>query len=443
LDFLTAVLNLVIVFFLVFLNGFFVAAEFAIVKVRSSKIEMLIQEGNTKAKYAKELVDHLDASLSVTQLGITLASLGLGWVGEPAVAVVINPLLVFIGIPADVGHTVAFVIAFSFITALHIVLGELAPKSLAIQKVDAVVLGVALPMILFHKVMYPIVWMLNHVANWVLRKIIGIEVSNAGDAAHTEDEIRILMEESHKQGYIDKTELTFVDNVFDFSERNVREVMIPRTDMICLYTEDSFEENVKIALEEKLTRYPICEEDKDNIIGFLHIKDLLRGLYAGEKPELRTLVRPASVVPESMSLSNLLKLMQKTRSQLAIVVDEYGGTAGLVTIEDIVEEIVGEIQDEFDEDRPMIEQRSQDTYSVDARLLIEELNDDLKMELDPDNVDTIGGWLYSRIEIPPQVGHKVSHHGDQFFVEEVDHMRITRVLIKLHYILERDIDELE
>lgn len=423
------------------MNGFFVAAEFAIVKVRSSRIEMLMHDGNTKAKYAKKLVDNLDAYLSVTQLGITLASLGLGWVGEPAVARIIDPLVIYFGIPSEVAHTISFALAFSFITALHIILGELAPKSLAIQKADSVVMWVAVPMITFYKVMYPVVWVLNHMANWILKQA-GIQVASEGEAAHTEEEIRILMEESHKQGYIDKTELTFVDNIFDFAERNVREVMIPRTDMVCLYVEDPFEENVKIALEEHHTRYPICDEDKDNIIGFLHIKDLLRGMSAGEKPDLRDIARKVTAVPESMPLSNLLKLLQKHKAQLAIVVDEYGGTAGMVTVEDILEEIVGEIQDEFDEERPSIEKRDENVYSVDARLLLEEINDVLEMNLDSESFDTIGGWLYSKIEIPPEVGEKIVENGDEFVVAEVDNVRITRILIHLHHPLKDEHDEL-
>jgi len=424
------------------MNGFFVAAEFAVVKIRSSRLDTMIQEGNKRAKYAKELTDHLDASLSVTQLGITLASLGLGWVGEPAVATLIHPIILYAGASEEIGHTIAFVLAFSLITAFHIVLGELTPKSLAIQNAEKVVLCVALPMLVFHKIMYPFVWGLNHVANWVLKKI-GFEVSNEGDAAHTENEIRILMEESHKQGYIDKTELDFVDNVFDFSDRNVREIMIPRTDMVCLYLEDSIEKNIDIALREHLTRYPICHESKDHIIGFLHIKDLLRALYAGRKPNLRTLARKALVVPETMAVSNLLKMIQKCRSQLAIVVDEYGGTAGMVTIEDIIEEIVGEIQDEFDEERPLVEKRSECVYSVNAKLLIEEINDTLEIELDAENVDTIGGWLYACVETPPHVGQKATWSDNEFFVEEVDNVRITRVLIKLGHPLKEEHEEIE
>lgn len=436
MDYTSAFLNLLLVAVLVAMNGFFVAAEFAIVKVRSSRIDALLHEGNGRAKYAKRMVAHLDAYLSVTQLGITLASLGLGWIGEPAVARLIHPLTDYLGFSAEVSHTISFAIGFSIITALHIVLGELAPKSLAIQKAESVTLWVAVPMLMFYRLMYPAVWLLNHIAMWILRSV-GIQMAGEGEAAHTEDEIRILMEESHKQGYIDQTELTFVDNIFDFADRSVREVMIPRTDMICMYADDPFEENLKIAMEEHLTRYPVCDPDKDNIIGFLHIKDLLRALASGEKSDLRQLTRKVTAVPESMPLSNLLKLLQKHRAQIAIVVDEYGGTAGMVTVEDILEEIVGEIQDEFDEERPFIEARPDNAYSVDARLLMEEINDMFEMDLDSENFDTIGGWLYSQIEMPPVVNDSILYKGDEFIVEEVDNVRITRILIRVNHPLKK------
>lgn len=423
------------------MNGFFVAAEFAIVKIRVTRLDVLIQKGNKRAKYAKMLTDHMDASLSVTQLGITLASLGLGWIGEPAVSEVIEPLLKSWNIDPSLNHTISLIVGFSIITSLHIVLGELAPKSMAIQKVEPVALGIALPMMVFHRLMYPAVWFLNHVANWVIKRL-GFEPAADEEAAHTEDEIRILMEESHKHGYIDKTELKFVDNVFNFSDRNVREIMIPRTDMVCLYLEDSSDENIKLALQEHLTRYPICREDKDNIVGFLHIKDLLRSLYVGKKPDLLSFIRSVPFVPETMPISNLLHTMQLHRVQLAIVVDEYGGTAGMVTIEDIIEEIVGEIQDEFDEERPFIEKKGECLYSVDGRMLLSELKNILGIKITADNVDTVGGWLANKVDTPPQVGQKTTFEMNAFFVEEIENVRIMRVLIKTNLEPNEELNEL-
>ena len=419
------------------MNGFFVAAEFALVKIRSSRLETLLQEGNTRAKYAKKLTDHLDASLSVTQLGITLASLGLGWVGEPAVAALLVPVVQFFGFGEDFAHSIALVVGFSLITAMHIILGELAPKSMAIQKAETVTLNISIPMLIFHKIMWPAVWILNHVANWVIIRL-GFEVASEGEEAHSEEEIRLLMEESHKHGYIDKTELTFVDNVFDLSNLTVREIMIPRTDMICLYLEDSFDENVKKALTEQMTRYPVCIEDKDNIVGFLHIKDLLNPLYARKNIDIRSLLREVTVVPESMPVRNLLKLMQGKRLQLAIVVDEYGGTAGMVTLEDIVEEIVGEIQDEFDEER--VEKRTEKLYSLDAKMLLDDVNEMFGTNIEEENIDTIGGWLSTQVDTPPRVGQKANFGDDEFFVEEVDRVRITRVLVKLNHTVDGNTD---
>ncbi|WP_333595220.1 hemolysin family protein [Anaerospora hongkongensis] len=421
--------NLLFVIVLVLLNGFFVAAEFAMVKVRGTRIDTLLSEGNTRAKFAKKLVDHLDAYLSACQLGITLASLGLGWIGEPAIADLIEPIMIDLGFSSQVVHTVSFAIAFSVITALHIILGELAPKSLAIQKADTVTLWTSVPLIGFYKLMYPAIWLLNTIANWILR-LVGIQAANEHEAAHTEQEIRILMEESHKQGFINKTELTFVDNIFEFAERNAREVMIPRTDMVCLYAQDSFVDNLNKAIEEELTRYPICDPDKDNIVGFVHIKDLLKAVVQEKNPDIRSMVRSVIAIPESMPISDLLKILQKERSQMALVVDEYGGTAGLVTIEDILEEIVGEIQDEFDEERPLVEMRDGNAYSVDGKMLIAEVSDIVGIKLDSEDFDTIGGWVYSRVGIEPQVDQKILYEDYEFVIEEISHMRINRILIR-------------
>lgn len=427
-DPLPSLLNLFFVFVLVFLNGFFVAAEFAMVKVRGSRIDTLVQEGNKKAKFAQSVVNHLDAYLSACQLGITLASLGLGWLGEPAIAKLLKPLFESLGMSDVLIHTISIIIAFLLITILHIVLGELAPKTMAIRKAESVTLLSAPALMLFYKIMYPFIWALNGLANNLLR-VFGIAPASEHDSAHTEEEIRILMKESNRSGLIDNTEMTLVDNIFEFAETTAREIMIPRTEMICLYTHLSYEENKVIALEEMRTRYPVCEQDKDHIIGFIHIKDLLKsqGLT-----DTQSIIRPITSVPESMQISALLKLMQKNKSQIAILIDEYGGTSGLVTLEDIMEEIVGEIQDEFDEERPVIEKRDEHTYSLDGLLLIDEVNDKFGLEIETEDYDTIGGWLYAQIEIPPQKGLSIMHGDYEFIVEDTDNLRVSRIkLIKL------------
>ena len=435
-------LKILVVVLLVFGNAFFVAAEFSIVKMRSSRLDVLIAAGNRRASYAKTLADRLDVALSVTQLGITIVSLGLGWLGEPVVASLLHPAFSWFGVPESAVETVSFAIAFFLITSLHIVGGELIPKNVAIRKVEGVALTVALPLLVFQRIMYPFVWLLNHVANWTEMHLgLGV-VTKQEDVAHTEEEIRVLMEESHRQGLIDKTELEFVDNVFDFADLSVREIMIPRTDMVCLDLEDSLEESIEMAMEERLTRYPICDGGKDNIIGFLHIKDFLQTLYKKEEPDLRKLARHALVVPEAMAVSRLLQTMQQERSQLAIVVDEYGGTAGMVTIEDVIEEIVGDIQDEFDTDRPLVEKKGACLYSVDAKMLLEELEDILEVAIDEEEIDSVGGWLSAHVDNPPRIGQKAVFGDAQFFVEETEGVRITRVLCRLGREPQKEHDEI-
>ena len=436
MDILPTLLDILLVAFLIFMNGFFVAAEFCCVKIRTSRLETLIAEGSSRAGYAKQLTEHLDYSLSVTQFGITLASLGLGWVGEPAIATLILPVTQLLGLPDEVGHTIALAIAFTIITSLHIVLGELTPKSMAIANVEDIMLAIAFPMVLFGRVMRPFVWILNTVANAISRKF-GYDVKGENEDAHTEEEIRLLMKESYRQGLINSTEADFVDNVFSFTELNAREIMIPRTDMICLYLDDTPAERIKTILEEQQTRYPVCYEDKDHIIGFIHVKDLLPPLIRGERLNLRRYIRKALVVPESMDGSVLLRTMQEEGSQLAIVVDEYGGTAGMVTVEDIVEQIVGDIRDEFDEERESVEWRAGDLCSVDAKLLLEELDDLLGVRIEDEDVDSVGGWLYDQLGDTPRVGQMAAHAGTLLYVEEIDGVRITRVLVHLlHSVLE-------
>ncbi|WEK55399.1 MAG: hemolysin family protein [Candidatus Cohnella colombiensis] len=420
--------DLVLIIFLVLLNGFFVAAEFSLVKVRGTRIETLVQEGRKQAKTAAHLVDHLDTYLSACQLGITLASLGLGWIGEPAIARMLEPLFKALNISESFVHPLSFIFGFSIITVLHIVLGELMPKSVAIREAERVTLWVAAPLKFFRNMMSPFIWVLNGTAGLLL-KPFGINMADGSSTAHTEEEIRILVKESHKSGLIDNTELTLMDNIFEFAETNAREIMIPRLEMICLYGNLSFDENKKIALREMHTRYPVCENDKDNIIGFVHIKDLLK-VTDNSILDIREVMRPMTTVPESMPISALLKLMQKRKSQIAILIDEYGGTAGLVTLEDIMEEIVGEIQDEFDEERPDIEMRDESTYSINGMMLIEEVNSFFSLDIPTDDYDTIGGWIYSQIEIPPKKNQfVVSDEGLRFTIEETDHLRISRVTV--------------
>lgn len=420
-------LNLGLVVLLVLLNGFFVATEFAVVKVRESRIAQLVAEGDKRAVYVDKVLHNLDAYLSACQLGITLASLGLGWLGEPAVARLLHPVFRYFGFNETLVSSISVIIGFCVITFLHIVMGELAPKSLAIQKTEMIVLTVAKPIMWFHKVMYPFIALLNRSASAFLGLFhISMEPHQE---AHTEEEIRILVNESHKSGLIDNTEMMLVDNIFDFSETMAREIMVPRTDMVVLNIRDPFEENVTLVQNGRYTRYPVVDGDKDHVVGSLHIKDMLTGLLEGEKRDLVALMRPVLTVPETISISRLLTMLQKQRGQMAIIIDEYGGTAGLVTLEDIVEEIVGDIQDEFDDERPEVERRD-DILSLDGRMLLEEASDYLDIDLESSEVDTLAGWIYMQLDHPPRVGDMIREANYQFIVGEVDHYRITRVIVK-------------
>ncbi len=397
------------------------------VRLRESRLATMAESGSKRAGFARSMVNNLDAYLSACQLGITLASLGLGWIGEPAVASFLRPMFHSFGWNNEAAvHGTSVAIGFVIITMLHIVIGELAPKSMAIRKTEAVALTAAAPMVLFYKTMYPFIWALNGMANALLR-LLRIEPATELESAHTEEEIRILVKESNKNGLIDNTEMALVDNIFEFADTTAREVMIPRTEMICLYKNLPREENLEIAYDGMRTRYPVCEQDKDHIIGFVHIKDLMR--YPDT--DYDRLIRPIIAVPESIRISELMKLMQRSRTQIAMLVDEYGGTAGLVTLEDIMEEIVGEIQDEFDEEeRPELEQAGEFSYSVDGMMLIQDVNDQFGFELDYDDYDTIGGWLYAHIDaLPPRKGQSVDYEGSTFIVDETEQKRISRVRI--------------
>jgi CBS domain containing-hemolysin-like protein len=414
-------------FVLVLLNGFFVAAEFAMVKARSSRIEALALEGNIRAKFASRILGNLNAYLSACQLGITLTSLALGWLGEPTIKRILEPLLHRMHMPDSVIHVISFIVGFLIVTAFHITIGEQVPKTYAIRKSEQVTLWSSGPMIVFFKLMYPFIWCLNTASNWMLRKS-GIEPEAEHDAVHTEEEIRILVKESHKSGYIDNTELTLVDNVFEFTETVAREIMIPRTELACLYADKPFEENMRIAMEEMRTRYPVCDPDKDNIIGFIHIKDLLKNRDG--LAQIHSIVRPLMKVPETMPISTLMKMMQKNRTEIALLIDEYGGTSGLVTMEDILEELVGEIHDEFDQERPSIEKKDEHTHSVDGLLHIDEFNEYFGLDIETDDYDTIGGWVYSQVETPPRRNQRVRINGHELIVDEVDHMRVSRVIVR-------------
>jgi CBS domain containing-hemolysin-like protein len=422
------ILNLLLVFLLVLLNGVFVAAEFSLVKMRQSRLTQLVSEGNRLAGIALKVNQKLDAYLSATQLGITLTSLGLGWIGEPAISeLLVAPIMHSIGFTDErLVSTISVAVGFCIITFLHIVLGELAPKSLAIQRTEGTALILSAPLLWFYRIFLPVIWVLNASANRIL-KMVGIEPASEAEAAHSEEEIRILMNESAKSGVIDENEMKLMDNLFDFSDLRAREIMLPRTDMDVLFTNYTLEENLQIVNETKHSRYPVATDNKDRIIGFVHITDLLLA-EPDKQRDLASLMRPIMDVSESTEISEVLRKMQARHEQLALVVDEYGGTAGILTAEKILEEIVGDLYDEFEDERPEIEMYDE-YFSVDGRMLIEEVNDLTGLMIEEHNVDSIGGWLFKELEGNPAVGKKTTFDGVVFEVEESTRLRVTRVMI--------------
>jgi len=415
--------------FLVGINGIFVAAEFSLVKVRKTRLAELAENGSHKAQIALQVTSKLDAYLSACQLGITLASLGLGWIGEPAVSSLIEPLFAGVaGWSTIYTETIAVAIAFTLISFLHIVLGELVPKSLAIQKAEGISLATAGFLKDVYWVFYPIIWLLNSFANMVLR-IWGIEPANEADLAHSEEELRMLVDASQKHGYLDKMEGKLLDNVFDFSDRIASEVMIPRQDMVCIFLQDTFEEILDILKKYGHTRYLLCDGDKDHVLGLVHMRDIFRLQEEQNTQDITQIRRDILVVPEGMPISHLVQQMRSQRTHMAIVVDEFGGSAGLVTIEDMLEELVGEIYDEFELEQQSIQKLTENEYVLNGRVLMEEVSELLEIQLEEETVSTIGGYVFSRLGREPVKGDEVYFDGFHFEVMEVIGFRITKVKV--------------
>ena len=424
--------NLILVAALIALTGFFVAIEFAIVKVRSSRIDQLVGEKKRGAVAAKKVTSNLDEYLSACQFGITITALGLGWLGEPTVKHVLEPVLITLHLSPPIANTVSFIIAFAVITFLHVVVGELAPKTFAIQKAEQVSLMFSKPLIYFYRIMYPFIWALNHAARFVA-SLFGLKPASEHEVAHSEEELRLILSESYESGEINQAEFKYVNNIFEFDNRLAKEIMVPRTEIVGLYTEDLFETYIEIIRQEKYTRYPVFGEDKDEVLGMVNVKDFFIRYMDGEKQEAKSIMaytRPVIEVMENIFIHDLLLSMQKKRIPLAILYDEYGGTAGLVTLEDILEEIVGEIRDEYDEDEhPPIQHISDDCKIVDGKVLVSEINDLFGLHLNEQDVDTIGGWLMMQGQ--PMAEGDITVVGEwTFTILEKDMHQIKRVEIK-------------
>ncbi|MCM3255756.1 hemolysin family protein [Priestia aryabhattai] len=424
------IINLLLVAVLIGLTGFFVATEFAIVKVRSSKIDQLVAEGKKGAVSAKKVITHLDEYLSACQLGITVTAMGLGVLGEPTVERLLSPVFMKFDLNESITYLLSFGIAFIVMTYLHVVVGELAPKTFSIQKAEAVTLLFSAPIIWFYKIMYPFIWILNGSAR-ILVGMFGLKPASEHELAHSEEELRLLLAESYKSGAINQSELKYVNNIFEFDERLAKEIMIPRTEMIIISEHDTIGAFLEMAASEQYTRYPVTTDgDKDQIIGMVNIKEVLSDVAFDETLRDQLIshyVKPVIQVIESYSINKLLRKMQKERIHIAILLDEYGGTAGLVTVEDILEEIVGEIHDEFDSDEVLDRQKiGERHYVFNGKVLVRDVNTLMETNIETDEVDTIGGWILSQ-KIDVKLNEVLVYNDFEFTVRELNGRNIQTI----------------
>jgi len=423
-------------FFLVALNGFFVAAEFAIVKVRASQIEIKAKSGSRVANIAKFITQHLDGYLAATQLGITLASLGLGWVGESVMHTIVHNLLINFNLPEVYITSISTIIAFLFITIMHIVFGELAPKSIAIQRPVATTLFVSLPLQGFYVVFRPFIWILNGFANVIL-KIFGISNVGGHESVHSTEELYYLLDQGKESGALDTNEHELIKNVFDFNERVVKNIMVPRTKISGIELSSAKEEVIEAIIGEGYSRMPVYDDVIDKIVGIVHAKDILPLLAGTNEWALSDIIRKPYFVPETKKINDLLSELQQKRIQIAIVLDEFGGTAGMVTLEDIVEEIVGEIQDEYDEEKPIVEKVSETEFIVNAFATVYDVNEHLPHDLPEDeDFDTVGGLVSHAFGKIPEVGDSEECYGYLFTILKKTEQNIETV--KLELVIHKD-----
>ena len=423
-----------LVLFLVILNAYFVASEFSLIAVRRTRINELAKKGNLSAKLLQKALDQLTKFISATQLGITIASLALGWVGEPVLASLLLPRLTLL--PRNLAflsaHTLAFIFAFIIITFLHIVLGELAPKSLALQRSETISLVIISPLIVFAKIFQPIIWLLNRSGQVVL-KLFGLQGPTGNQLIYSEEEIKMLLTQSSKSGAIPLKEVEMVYNVFQLGDIPVKAVMIPRTDVIAFNVASSLKEIVKRSGYYPHSRFPVFENSIDNIIGFVHMKNIYRELIKHtEQTKLSDLkiVHEIIYVPEVKKIDSVLAEMRKKRIHLAIVNDEFGGTAGIVTLEDIIESVVGEIDDEFDKPTQEITKQKDGTYLIEGHTLIEDLREKFNLPLKGQGYTTIGGLVFGLLGHEPRIKDSVQISNLKFEVRQIQGKRIKLLKMK-------------
>src|SRR5213594_2079433 len=409
---------------LVLSNGFFVAAEYAFVRIRKTQLDELAQLGSARARLAANLVGKLDQYISASQLGVTLCSLAIGWIGEPAVAALIGPL--FQWLPNPFLELLSFALAFAVITYLHIVVGELAPKYLAIQRALALALWCAYPLHLFYRVMYPFIALVNGSANAILR-VVGIRPSDEINV-HSEEELKMLVAVSTRKGVLQESERVIVGRAMEFADRIVRQVMVPRTEIVAVADDTPVSELLVTARSHRFSRFPVYQEDLDHVIGLVHVKDLV-GVDRASHAKARDVMRKVPLMPETMRLDQALTEFRRQRVQAAIVLDEFGGTAGLVTLEDVLEQLVGEVQDEFDAEAPAFREETPGTFVFDGLTSLDAVRERLQLELPDEPYDTVGGMVFGRLGRLAKVGDVVEVEGYRFQVTGVDGRRVAEVRV--------------
>lgn len=422
-------LNIALLVILIALTAFFVGAEFAVVKIRMSRLDQLIAEGNKKAITAKKVAGNLDYYLSACQLGITVTALGLGALGKPTVERLLYPVFDFFSVPDTMASAASYAIAFLLVTYLHVVLGEMAPKTLAIQYAEKMSMLLAPPLYWFGQIMKPFIWALNGAAA-VLLRTFGVQPAGH-EQAYSEDELKIVMAQSFEGGEINQTELSYMENVFTFDERLAKDIMVPRTELVTLDKDMPIEEIIEVLDENNYTRYPVTEEgDKDRIIGYVSAKKMLPHIVAGRPWQLENFVRELPTVFEMTGLQDAMLKMQNARVHIALVADEYGGTAGMLTLEDILEQIVGEIRDEFDADEvPDISKVSDNQYLINGKVLLKDLEDQFGLQFEEsEDIDTIGGWIHFKKIGEVQPGDSLAEENSVWTVTEMDHQQIKQVM---------------
>ncbi len=426
-------LKLVLVLVLVVANGFFVAAEFSLVSVRRTRIAELVEKGNLRARDVQKAIENPDNVIAATQLGITLASLGLGWVGEPALSHFLEPVvhLFPLNIQPEVSRSIAAGISFALITFLHVVAGELAPKSIALQDPEGTSLIVARPTLFTEVLFKPAIIALNGAGNLLLR-LFGVEPASGHELVHSVEELKMLVEASTEGGVMEKDEGEMLHAIFDFGELLVEQVMIPRTEIIAVEADASLQDTIQRMINHPYTKFPVYEDNLDQIVGIVHARDVIAATQDPERAACaaRDLAREALFVPQAISVNRLLQEFRARRQHIAIVLDEYGGTAGLVTLEDLLEEIVGEVSGPFDEQPPEIQPLADGQVLIDGLTLIDDVNEELGLHLEDPHYNTIAGYVLGRLGRIPGVGDAVEVDGVRLEVREMDGLRISRLLLQ-------------